>query len=64
MHTDNSSTNFQSYGFEYQPSEFEGFGTGYITWSQNGSAMWTVRFSPFFSLCRNALTQDNATTDP
>ncbi|GAA5832111.1 hypothetical protein JCM3766R1_003725 [Sporobolomyces carnicolor] len=40
--TYNSSTNFQSYGFEYQPSEFEGFGTGYITWSQNGSAMWTI----------------------
>ncbi|GAA5927478.1 uncharacterized protein JCM15063_005912 [Sporobolomyces koalae] len=43
--TYNSSTNFQSYGFEYQPSEFEGFGTGYITWSQNGSAMWTIRDS-------------------
>ncbi|GAA5981997.1 hypothetical protein JCM5350_000607 [Sporobolomyces pararoseus] len=41
--TYNSSTNFQTYGFEYQPSEFEGYGTGYITWSQNGSAMWTVR---------------------
>ncbi|GAA6060271.1 hypothetical protein JCM10212_003971 [Sporobolomyces blumeae] len=40
--TYNSTTNFQSYGFEYQPSEFEGFGTGYITWSQNGSAMWTI----------------------
>lgn len=29
-------------GFEYKPSYIDGFGTGSITWMQNGKRMWRV----------------------
>ncbi|GAA5893040.1 uncharacterized protein JCM6883_007547 [Sporobolomyces salmoneus] len=62
--TYNSTTNFQSYGFEYQPSEFEGFGTGYITWSQNGSAMWTIRDSAMAANSRAEVGNRVVTAEP
>ncbi|CEQ40473.1 SPOSA6832_02100 [Sporobolomyces salmonicolor] len=40
--THNTTTDYQTYGFEYQPSEFEGYGTGYITWTQHQEEMWTL----------------------
>ncbi|GAA5891632.1 hypothetical protein JCM5296_005491 [Sporobolomyces johnsonii] len=40
--TYNTTTDYQTYGFEYQPSEFEGYGTGYITWTQHDEEMWTL----------------------
>ncbi|GAA5891636.1 hypothetical protein JCM5296_005492 [Sporobolomyces johnsonii] len=40
--TYNTTTNYQTYGYEYQPSSFEGYGTGYITWAQHDEEMWTL----------------------
>lgn len=40
--TYNSTTNFQTYGFEYTPTYIGGFGTGKITWCQAGQAMWRI----------------------
>lgn len=41
-HTDNSTTNMNTYGVEYKPSEQDGWGTGSITWTQGGEKMWTL----------------------
>lgn len=50
---DDSTTNFVDYGFEYAPSDREGWGTGYITWTMGGERTWRVRRSspPFEHGC-------------
>ncbi|BGP38928.1 hypothetical protein JCM10449v2_002866 [Rhodotorula kratochvilovae] len=40
--TYNSTTNMNTYGVEYAPSERNGWGTGYMTWTQGGEKMWTI----------------------
>ncbi|KAI5480337.1 glycoside hydrolase family 16 protein [Pseudohyphozyma bogoriensis] len=40
--TYNSTTNFQTYGFEYTPSARNGYGTGEVTWAQGGEKMWRL----------------------
>ncbi|GAA5992715.1 hypothetical protein JCM10908_006895 [Rhodotorula pacifica] len=37
-----STTNFVPYGFEYAPSDRNGWGTGEITWSMGGEKMWRI----------------------
>ncbi|GAA5870600.1 hypothetical protein JCM8547_002058 [Rhodosporidiobolus lusitaniae] len=45
-HTDpdtyDSTTNFMKYGLEFFPSDFEGWGNGRATWTQNDEKMWTI----------------------
>jgi hypothetical protein len=33
-------TAFQTYGFEYQPSQY---GDGFITWQMGGDKIWTLK---------------------
>ncbi|GAA5966221.1 hypothetical protein JCM8115_006413 [Rhodotorula mucilaginosa] len=37
-----STTNFVDYGFEYAPSDRNGWGTGEITWTMGGEKMWRI----------------------
>jgi hypothetical protein len=48
--SDDSTTNFVDYGFEYAPSDRNGWGTGEITWTMGGEKMWRVRLRFFAGL--------------
>ncbi|ORY69175.1 beta-glucan synthesis-associated [Leucosporidium creatinivorum] len=40
--TYNSSTNYAMYGIEHRPSDFDGIGTGKISWFQEDETMWMI----------------------
>ena len=62
--TYNSTTNYEKYGFDYQPSYMDGWGTGWITWTQGDEAMWTLKDTAMGANSQSEVGNRDVTGEP